>query len=82
MRHVIDQMLAMIDRGSWSLDGGEQRFAVTIAKARIDFDTEARSTGLAPERLACAVEAAITAEGARQCSRWRRRRTSRCRCGW
>ncbi len=66
MRHVIDQMLAMIDRRSWSLEGGEQRFAVTIAKTRIDFDTEAPSTGLALERLACAVEAAISAERARQ----------------
>lgn len=66
MRHVIDQMLAIIDCGLWSLDGGEQRFAVTIAKTRIDFDTEVPSTGLALERLACAVEAAITAERARQ----------------
>lgn len=65
MRHVIDQMLAMIDRRSWSFDGGGQHFSVTIAQTRIDFDTEAPTTGLTVERLAGAIEAAITAERAR-----------------
>lgn len=66
MRDLVDRMLTMIDRGSWSAEGGDPRFGITIAQARIDFDTMTPTVGLAFERLAAAIEATIAAERARR----------------
>lgn len=66
MRDLVDRMLAMIDRRSWSIDGGGEHFAIAIAEVRIDFAAETPSVDLAFERLASAVEAAITFERARR----------------
>ncbi len=66
MRDLVDRMLTMIDRGSWSAEGDDLRFGITIAQARIDFDTMTPTIGLAFERLAAAIEATIAAERARR----------------
>ena len=60
MRDLVDQMLTGIDRKAWSIDGSEQRFGVTIAGARIEFDTTILTASLAFEQLASLVEAAIS----------------------
>ena len=66
MRDLVDRMLTMIDRGSWSAEGGDLRFGIEIARARIDFDTMTPTIGLAFERLTAAIEATIAAERARR----------------
>ncbi|WP_375393055.1 hypothetical protein [uncultured Sphingomonas sp.] len=66
MRDLVDRMLTMIDRGSWSAEGDDLRFGITIAQARIDFDTMTPTVGLAFERLAATIEATIAAERARR----------------
>ena len=66
MRDLVDQMLAMIDRGSWSAEGNGLRFGITIAQARIDFEAMTPTIGLAFEQLAAAIEATIAAERARR----------------
>lgn len=66
MRDLVDWMLTMIGRSSWSAEGDDLRFGITIAQARIDFDTMTPTIGLAFERLAAAIEATIAAERARR----------------
>ena len=66
MRDLVDRMLTMIGRGSWSAEGDDLRFGITIAHARIDFEPMAPTVGLAFERLAAAIEATIAAERARR----------------
>lgn len=66
MRDLVDRMLAMIDRGSWSAEGDDLHFGITIAQARIDFQTMTTTVGLAFERLAAAIEATIDTERARR----------------
>lgn len=66
MRDLVDRMLTMIDRGSWSAEGGDLRFGIEIAHTRIDFETMTPTIGLAFERLAAAIEATIAAERARR----------------
>jgi|GEM_PF-6962928 len=65
MRDLVDRMLTMIDRGSWFAEGGDLRFSISFAHARIDFDTMKPTVGLAFERLAVAIEATVTAQRAR-----------------
>ncbi len=60
MRDLVDQMVAMIDPKSWSIDGNGQRFGTTIAGARIEFDATISTASLAFEQLASLVEAAIS----------------------
>ncbi len=64
MRDLVDQMLRMIDRGSWSVEGGDQRIGVTIAGTCIDLAPAEPAVGLAFERLASAIEATIAVERA------------------
>lgn len=66
MRDLVDRMLAMIDRRSWSIDGSDQAFCVNIADLRIAFDIATPAIGLAFEQLAMAIEATIAAGRARR----------------
>ena len=62
MRDLVGQMLATIDRESWSLDGNDQRFIITVAEAHVHFDCKTAAIGLAFEHLAAAIEATIAVE--------------------
>ena len=66
MRDLVDRMLTMIDRGSWSAAGGDLRFGITVAHARIDFETIPPTAGLGFERWAGAGAAPIAAVRARR----------------
>lgn len=65
MRDLVEQMLAMVARGSWTAEDGDARFSVTIANAPVEFNITVPTIALAFERLAAAVEATIAAERAR-----------------
>ena len=65
MRDLVERMLESIDRRSWSVDGSDHRFGVTIGGTPIAFD-DAAPIGLAFEQLTTAVEAAIAGERVRR----------------
>lgn len=65
MRDLVDQLVAMADRRSWSIDGNDEAFCVRIAEAQIAFDRGCQDVELAFERLAEAIEATIAVERAR-----------------
>lgn len=66
MRDLVDQMLAMVDRQPWSAQGREPCVDVTIGGVTLEFDPADPSIGLAFERLASAIEAAIASGRARR----------------
>lgn len=66
MQDLIDQMLKLVNRQSWSMMGRDTRVEVTIAKVKISFDFTDTLAGLAFEQLASAIEATIAVDRARR----------------
>ena len=64
MRDLVDQMTALADRQSWTVEGSNDACRIMIADARIDLDARAANIAIAFEKLAEAIEAAIAVERA------------------
>lgn len=66
MRDLVDQMLAMIDRSAWAIDGVGNDVTVTVAGVTIAFGATAGTNALAFERLGSVVESVIATERAQR----------------
>lgn len=66
MRDLIDQMLSMLDRQSWSIDEGGDHLSVTLAGTRLEFDAGASTNTFVFEKLAEAIRWALAVQRARR----------------